>query len=140
MANSKIKKYIEDPHQKFYYIYDFNRPFDFHVELIKIILDANEALEYPYIFKTIGEAPKIYDNKTSDSSEAVSRSKKSDEFDFLNELDFVPEDADELEALTSSGINEKESDEDHDDDEFGAEDEDENGYDEYENDDRNDDY
>lgn len=140
MANSKIKKYIEDPHQKFYYIYDFNRPFDFHVELIKIILDANEALEYPYIFKTIGEAPKIYDNKTSGSSEAVSRSKKSDEFDFLNELDFVPEDADELEALTSSGINEKESDEDHDDDEFGAEDEDENGYDEYENDDRNDDY
>ncbi len=54
----RMSKFIDDPHQKFYYIYNFDRPYDFHVELIKI-LKEEEGKEYPAIFKSIGAAPKI---------------------------------------------------------------------------------
>jgi hypothetical protein len=110
MENSKLLKFIEDPHQKFYYIYNFDRPFDFHVELIKIILDADPNVEYPALIKKLGEAPKIID-KNNFGGVAVSSNPVSTDFDFLNELNFVPEDTDELEAMGGRGINEEEKDE-----------------------------
>ena len=110
MENSKLLRFIEDPHQKFYYIYNFERPFDFHVELIKIILDADPNVEYPALVKKLGEAPKIID-KNNFGSVAVSSNPVSTDFDFLNELNFVPEDTDELEAMGGRGINEEEKDE-----------------------------
>ncbi|MGN5954764.1 IS1096 element passenger TnpR family protein [Sphingobacterium lactis] len=57
MEDIRLSKFIDDPHQKFYYIYNFDRPYDFHVELIKI-LKEEEGKEYPSLFKKIGEAPK----------------------------------------------------------------------------------
>ncbi|WKK59075.1 hypothetical protein [Sphingobacterium sp. BN32] len=53
----KMSKFIDDPHQKFYYIYNFDRPYDFHVELIKI-LKEEDGKSYPAIFKSVGEVPK----------------------------------------------------------------------------------
>jgi len=113
MENSKLSSFIEDPHQKFYYIYNFDRPFDFHVELIKIILQADPNVEYPFIFKKTGEAPKIID-KNNFGAVAVSSNPVSSDFDFLNELNFVPEDTEELEAMDGRGINADEVDEDED--------------------------
>jgi len=110
MENSKLLRFIEDPHQKFYYIYNFDRPFDFHVELIKIILDADPNVDYPALIKKLGEAPKIID-KNNFGGVAVSSNPVSTDFDFLNELNFVPEDTDELEAMGGRGINEEEKDE-----------------------------
>ncbi len=49
----KMSKFIDDPHQKFYYIYNFDRPYDFHVEL-----KEEEGKSYPLVFKSVGEAPK----------------------------------------------------------------------------------
>ncbi|MGJ1363990.1 IS1096 element passenger TnpR family protein [Sphingobacterium spiritivorum] len=57
MENIRLSKFIDDPHQKFYYIYNFDRPYDFHVELIKI-LKEEDGKEYPVVFKTVGAAPK----------------------------------------------------------------------------------
>jgi len=111
MENSKLSSFIEDPHQKFYYIYNFERPFDFHVELIKIILETDPNIEYPFLAKSTGEAPKIID-KNNFGSIAVSSNPVSTEFDFLNEMDFVPEDTDELEAMGGRGINTQEKSED----------------------------
>lgn len=111
MENSKLSSFIEDPHQKFYYIYNFDRPFDFHVELIKIILETDPNIEYPYLVKSTGEAPKIIE-KNNLGSVAVSSNPVSTDFDFLNEMDFVPEDTDELEAMGGRGINTEEKDED----------------------------
>ncbi len=127
MENAKLSSFIDDPHQKFYYIYNFERPYDFHVELIKIILENDPNIEYPFLVKSIGEAPKIID-KTNIGSFAAS-STSSGDFDFLNEMDFVPEDAEELEAMGGRGINAEEVDEEE------EENEDEN--DEFSN---NDDY
>lgn len=57
MEGVRLSKFIDDPHQKFYYVYNFERPYDFHVELIKI-LKEEEGKEYPTVFKTMGVAPK----------------------------------------------------------------------------------
>lgn len=57
MENVRLSKFIDDPHQKFYYIYNFDRPYDFHVELVKI-LKEEDGKEYPSIFKSVGQAPK----------------------------------------------------------------------------------
>lgn len=110
MENSKLNRFIEDPHQKFYYIYNFERPFDFHVELTKIILDTDPNIEYPYLVKSTGEAPKIID-KNNLGAIAVSSNPVSTDFDFLNEMDFVPEDTEELEAMGGRGINTEEKSE-----------------------------
>ncbi|RZL49503.1 MAG: hypothetical protein EOP00_06880 [Pedobacter sp.] len=121
MENSKLSNFIEDPHQKFYYIYDFERPFDFHVELIKIILENDPNIEYPFLVKSTGEAPKIID-KNNLGGFAVTSATASTDFDFLNEMDFVPEDTEELEAMGGRGIMAEEVDEEAEDeekDEFG---------------------
>src|SRR5690606_41430355 len=53
----RLSKFIDDPHQKFYYIYNFDHPYDFHVELIKI-LKEEDGKEYPLVFKAVGTVPK----------------------------------------------------------------------------------
>ncbi|MBE9603022.1 hypothetical protein [Pedobacter sp. MC2016-24] len=116
MEKSKLSNFIEDPHQKFYYIYNFDRPFDFHVELIKIILETDPSIEYPFLVKSTGEAPKIID-KNNFGAVAVSANPVSSEFDFLNEMDFVPEDTEELEAMGGRGINAEEKSDDTDEEE-----------------------
>lgn len=113
MENAKLSKFIEDPHQKFYYIYNFDRPFDFHVELIKIILQTDPNIEYPVLFKSIGEVPKIFDS-TNMGAVAVSSNPVSTDFDFLNEMDFVPEDTEEIEAMGGRGITTSEKSEEAD--------------------------
>lgn len=118
MENSKLSSFIEDPHQKFYYIYNFERPFDFHVELIKIILENDPKIDYPHLFKSIGDAPKIIDNNNTGSF-AISSAASSTDFDFLNEMDFVPEDTEELEAMGGRGIMADEDSEEEEKDEFG---------------------
>lgn len=123
MENSKLSGFIEDPHQKFYYIYNFDRPYDFHVELVKIVLDPDPNIEYPFLAKSTGEAPKIMEQNGPQSVDPRGAIAAASEFDFLNEMNFVPEDTDELEAMGEMGINEKESDDDEEseDDEFGDE-------------------
>jgi hypothetical protein len=130
MENAKLSSFIDDPHQKFYYIYNFDRPFDFHVELIKIILQSDPNIEYPFLFKSTGEAPKILDT-TNSGATAVSSTAASSDFDFLNEMDFVPEDTEELEAMDGRGIttsdkNDDEDDTDEESDDFSDSDDDYN--------------
>ena len=57
MEDIRLSKFIDDPHQKFYYIYNFDRPYEFHVELIKI-LKEDEEKTYPALFKSVGVAPR----------------------------------------------------------------------------------
>lgn len=121
MEKSKLSAFIEDPHQKFYYIYNFERPYDFHVELIKIILENDPNIEYPYLVKSVGIAPKIMNQFNIDAIDAEAPVIEN-EFDFLNEVNFIPEDTEELEAMGGSGINtqEKEDDDEEDESDFGA--------------------
>ena len=122
MTNSKLASFIDDPHQKFYYTYNFERPFDFHIELIKILLNDEVGKTYPFVFRSRGEAPKI--TGTGLISPALAAA--SEDFDFLNELDFQQEDTEELEQMNDMGINaNQELDAEEDKDEFS----DNEGYD-----------
>ncbi len=59
MSDVKIAKYIEQPHQRFVYVFDPAVQWTFLIEMIKIV-DENSKLEYPNIVKSIGSAPKQY--------------------------------------------------------------------------------
>lgn len=59
MKDSKLAKFIEDPHQKFLYIYDSAAHWSFLIELVKILPDDPKA-QYPKCSKSVGVAPKQY--------------------------------------------------------------------------------
>ncbi len=96
MNGTKLYKFIDDPHQKFYYTYNFERPYDFHVELIKI-LDEEKGKEYPVTLRSFGEAP-----KPPGSVVIPAESDDEGEFDFLNDLE-EPEEED----IISMGVGEE---------------------------------
>ncbi|TWR29241.1 plasmid pRiA4b ORF-3 family protein [Mucilaginibacter pallidiroseus] len=119
MDKIKLSSYIDDPHQKFYYTFNFDRPFDFHVELMKIILDENPAVTYPAVVRSVGEAPKQFGNVFNPTV----LSSADEDFDFLNEMQYNPEDAEEFSEVTE-GVDDTEEkqggeDEENDEDEFG---------------------
>lgn len=122
MSQAKLSQFIDDPHQKFYYTYHLDKPFDFHVELIRIMLSDDSGKEYPCVVRSIGDAPKIMGSAALPTASPSSNS-RSGEFDFLNEIDFNPNDAEEIENMNDMGINaaaEEEEDDDREDeqDEF----------------------
>ncbi|MFL5763089.1 MAG: IS1096 element passenger TnpR family protein [Bacteroidia bacterium] len=59
MAKCKLASMIDDPHQKFVYVYDPKVGWTFLVELVKILLDDPKGT-FPKCVKTAGEAPKQY--------------------------------------------------------------------------------
>lgn len=128
MDKVKLLSYIDDPHQKFYYTFNFDRPFDFHVELMKIILDETPGTSYPAVIKSVGEAPKQFGNViTPAAAPAV-----SDDFDFLNEMSYGEEDAEDFtEIADTDEIGEEDKTaaiEDEEEDEFGNEFSDDEGF------------
>ncbi|MDP1802671.1 MAG: hypothetical protein Q8L81_15020 [Bacteroidota bacterium] len=59
MAEVKIAKFIEQPHQRFVYVYDPIVQWNFLIEMIKIA-DESPKVTYPVCIKTFGTAPKQY--------------------------------------------------------------------------------
>jgi hypothetical protein len=59
MSDTKIAKYIEQPHQRFVYIFDTEAQWSFLIEMLKITED-NPKLNYPVCSRTVGTAPKQY--------------------------------------------------------------------------------
>ena len=129
MDKVKLSNRIDDPHQKFYYTFNFDRPFDFHVELLKIILEETPGTSYPAIIKSTGEAPKQFGNVFN----AAIVPPVNEEFDFLNEMEFSPEDAEEGFSEVLDTGEEVESDDvleagEEEEDEFGGEFSDNEGF------------
>jgi hypothetical protein len=126
MDKVKLLTYIDDPHQKFYYTFNFDRPFDFHVELMKIILEEAPGVTYPAVIKSVGEAPKQFGNILTIPSAAP----EGEDFDFLNEMGLNEEDTEDFSEISDAGEvdDEEKKVEDEDDDEFGNEFADEDGF------------
>jgi len=129
MEKVKLSSRIDDPHQKFYYTFNFDRPFDFHVELMKIILDENPNTTYPNIVKSVGDAPRQFVT-VADAATAATADDAGD-FDFLNEMGMNHEDTEDFsevdetgEAVSSHGHD----DEGEEEDEFGNEFSDDENY------------
>ena len=120
MEKVKLSSFIDDPHQKFYYTFNFDRPYDFHVELMKIILDETPGVTYPAVIKSVGEAPRqiIPGVIPTDLPAATG----DDDFDFLNEMAYNHDDADEFSEVDETGAVVADSTEEaEEEDEFGSE-------------------
>ncbi|MDR6940569.1 IS1096 element passenger TnpR family protein [Mucilaginibacter pocheonensis] len=129
MSNVKLLSFIDDPHQKFYYTFNFDRPFDFHVELMKIILDETPGTVYPAVIKSVGEAPKQFGNVFNPTVIPPT----TEDFDFLNEMAFNPEDTEDFSEVTDTEVDdlpEEKHEEEEEEDEFGNEFADDEGFDE----------
>ncbi|MBP3942331.1 hypothetical protein J5U18_01915 [Sphingobacteriaceae bacterium WQ 2009] len=100
----RLSKFIDDPHQKFYYIYNFDRPYEFHVELIKI-LKEEEGKSYPAIFKSVGLAPKIAGFATLDEASAL----KEDDDEFLDETVYGVDDEEDFDLFDGDETEEGEA-------------------------------
>lgn len=109
MSDAKLKDFVNDPHQKFIYITDFNEQWTLNIELQSIQNDV-KGISYPFVFRSVGKAPK--------QNEGVGRFKIVDETEFdeiANKLvskhaPMVDEDFDE-EGFGQEGEDEEESDE-----------------------------
>jgi len=128
MDKVKLLSFIDDPHQKFYYTFNFDRPFDFHVELMKIILEDTPGVVYPAVIKSVGEAPKQFGNVLITPIAAP----EGDDFDFLNEMGISEEDTEDFSEVTDTGEEDEEVKkadvEEEEDDEFGNEFSDDEGF------------
>ena len=58
MNNAVLRDWISDPHQKFYYVFDYAAQWTFHVELHRIFAADDTRKKYPVCVKITGEAPK----------------------------------------------------------------------------------
>lgn len=61
MAKSKLSSYINDPHQKILYVYDFIECWTMMIELTGISTTENPKISYPACTKSVGLAPKQHD-------------------------------------------------------------------------------
>lgn len=129
MEKVKLSSFIDDPHQKFYYTFNFDRPFDFHVELMKIILDEAPGVTYPVVVKSIGDAPRQFVATVADAATAATAGSGEDEFDFLNEMAYNHDDADDFSEVDEHGeAVSNDSEENEEEDEFGSEFADDDNY------------
>lgn len=62
MAKTIIQSEIRDPNQKFIYLYDFEKNWTFHLEVINVSKDE-EYVEYPYCVRAEGVGPSQYGTK-----------------------------------------------------------------------------
>lgn len=63
MQETTIGSEIRDPNQRFIYLYDFNKNWNFLVELINVSREENPKLVYPAMVRTEGIAPSQYGTK-----------------------------------------------------------------------------
>jgi hypothetical protein len=63
MSETTIGSEIRDPNQKFVYLYDFNKNWNFLVELINVSKEENPKINYPSTVRTEGIGPSQYGTK-----------------------------------------------------------------------------
>ncbi len=59
MKDTKVAKFIEQPHQRFVYVFDPAVQWNFLIEMIKIV-NEDGKLSYPICLRSVGTAPKQY--------------------------------------------------------------------------------
>lgn len=92
MDKSRLSKFIDDPHQKLLFVYDYLNYWTFYIELQKI-LPADSSREYPRIFRSEGEIPRELSAKPG----ALPADEKRIDLSFDEDV-YDPEDLDHLEG------------------------------------------
>ena len=63
MSDTTIGSEIRDPNQRFVYLYDFNKSWNFLLELISVSKEENPKVIYPSVSRIEGIAPSQYGTK-----------------------------------------------------------------------------
>ncbi len=63
MSETVIASEIKNPNQRFVYLYDFNKNWNFLLELINVSKEENPKVSYPSMIRTEGIAPSQYGTK-----------------------------------------------------------------------------
>jgi hypothetical protein len=71
MLKTPVSALISQTDQKFVYIYDPNKQWMFHVDLIGISKEENPKLNYPCVVRKEGIAPQQYSNKLAPEKNAL---------------------------------------------------------------------
>lgn len=102
MQDTLIGSEIQNPNQKFIYVYDFNKNWGFQVELINVTKEENPRLEYPAIVRTEGIGPSQYGtkglvgDKLTEVEEKYDLAKNVEGYGEEGESDTADEDDDEV--------------------------------------------
>lgn len=110
-ADSKLSKFIFDPHQKILMIYDYSKEWVFRLEMVNISPNAKDGVTYPFLFKSVGIAPKQYQTVGVPNAKA----EEEDEFEFIKNQILVADEGDVDEdgfKETNEDGEEEESDDD----------------------------
>lgn len=125
MSDVKIAKYIEQPHQRFVYVFDSTAQWTFLIEMIKIA-EENPKLDYPVIAKSYGNPPKQYKQVTAPKEELspdmalASLLGETEEEEDADEEAYKSKESPE-EGVEEDDISALEGEEGEEDDEFGEE-------------------
>ncbi len=133
MKDTKVAKFIEQPHQRFVYVFDPDVQWSFLIEMIKIV-NEDAKLNYPVCIRTVGTAPKQYkqlnvikDDLSPEMAMAALLADDMNDDEAYKAVDSGEQgiESDDLESLEGEEGEETESDEEME----GEGDHDEEGYD-----------
>lgn len=97
MDKCVLSDYVDDPHQKFLFIYDLALDWNFYIELVRIP-QGEEKLDYPRMVRTVGKTPLELTKKAITLPTSVS----DEDFD-LGEIDELEPEAEEIEDILFEG-------------------------------------
>ena len=125
MGETKLRTCVNDPHQRFIYVFDYNAQWTLLCELISIE-ESNEKQTYPRIYRSEGKAPRQHnegkfkmldDNEFDTLAEKILAAKGVKSLLVEHEEELLDEEDDDLD----DGLDDDEGeDEDHDELGFGA--------------------
>lgn len=94
MSESRLSSFIDDPHQKLLYVYDYLNKWTFYIELLRI-LPADKNNKYPRLHRKEGEVPR----ELTATPQQIPGVEKQDDFPFTEEEEgYDPEDLEGLES------------------------------------------
>jgi len=99
MDKTKINALVNDPHQKFLYLYDPQKEWTLLLELTQIMLNEDPKAEYPRVIKTKGKSPKQYGiiikaGSTQNEDEFSHIMDKAEDLDSADEDDLIEKESD----------------------------------------------
>lgn len=92
MADTRLKDVVNDPHQRFMYIYDFLNMFTFYIELIKIA-EGSDKQNYPLCTKSAGNIVRPLKNPVKPDNNSDTEEELLKEYeDMFNEEELPDQD------------------------------------------------
>jgi len=105
MSECVLLDYIDDPHKRMMYIYDYLNYWTFFIELSKI-LPAEKKVQYPRCVKSMGEMPKKTNVPTAFIPNEFSEEFSSEEVDLKEDLEDIDEISDGLDGIETDATEE----------------------------------